>query len=211
MTTHSLGRIDVEEQTRNADGLLLEQLFEECEAVVQGGWEGRKVKPNVERCAGRHLDGKTHGLEAREHVVALLAEVRLQRDLVLLHTCRVQERQRHDLHRVRGAAVEEAARLTDGRDQVLGAEDPAHTPARETEALCQSIDDHHRVLVHVVHVLCARDGLSQQRRVIVVTVPAVELVKDDAAESASELSPATHVVLPSPMRTSSLRSSPWMT
>lgn len=179
-TTHSLGGVHIEEQTGDTDDLLLQQLLEEGEAIVERRRERGEVEPDVERRAGWNADGQAHGGQTREDVVALLAEVRLQRNLVLHDALRVEERERHDLHRVRGAAVQEGAGLGDGRDQVLRSEDPAHTPAGEAETLRQSVDDDDCILVYIVHVLGARDRLAQHVRVVVVAVPAVELVEHDA-------------------------------
>lgn len=80
--------------------------------------------------------------------------------------------------RVAGTAIEEGAGLRNGRDEILGANDPAHAPARKTEALGQAVDENDIVLVDVVEVRGARDRLAQVL-VVRVLVPRIELVEDN--------------------------------
>lgn len=75
------------------------------------------------------------------------------------------------------SSIQETARLRDGRDEVLGTDDPADTPAGETEALGKTVNDDDRVRVHVVNVGSTTEALAGPRLVVPVLVPRVELVQ----------------------------------
>lgn len=83
--------VDVEEDAGDDDRLLLQQLLEEREAVVKRSGEALEVKPDVERRDGRDVDLEPELLEAFEHVIALVLEVLLERDLLQENALGVQE------------------------------------------------------------------------------------------------------------------------
>ena len=94
----SMGWIDVEEdaykkrkrhgdlailssRTWNHNGLLLEELFKECQTTVEWLGQVSKVKPDVKRAGGRVVDFEAKLFETIEHIVSLSFEVTLKGEL----------------------------------------------------------------------------------------------------------------------------------
>ena len=80
-------------------------------------------------------DGAIELVEPLEDVVALLLEVPLKCEFLLLDVLRIQQRDGGELKGVVRAAVEEGAGLRERGDEVLGADDPADAEAGETPVL----------------------------------------------------------------------------
>ncbi|KAL7283653.1 LOW QUALITY PROTEIN: hypothetical protein ACG7TL_003089 [Trametes sanguinea] len=131
----AMSRVDVEEDAGNDDRLLLQELFEERQTVVERGGEMLEVEPDVERRDGRDLDLEPELLETLQHVVAFMLEVLLEGDLLLHHALGVKEGDCGELERVVGASVQEGTGLRERGDQVLGAQNPADSPAWKTPVL----------------------------------------------------------------------------
>lgn len=104
-------RVDIEEDTRNNNRLLLQQLLKEREPVVYWGWKFLEVEPDVEGCGGGDVDFKMHGFEAGEDVVAFHFEVFLESNFLLADVLGIEEGEGSKLERVVSAAIEEGARL----------------------------------------------------------------------------------------------------
>lgn len=218
------GGVQVEEDARDDDDLLLEAGLEEVEAVGDGTGEALQVQPQVEGAVGHVLDDEAHVAQPPHHVVALVAEVVLQRHHLRLHQRRVQHRHRRLLERRVGAAVEVRTAGSDaflfavivsislvkpwgsGRegkrevlcshagetryrylrlDKLLGSQDPRDTPAGKAEALGETVDDEHVVLVYVLDVLGGRDGCPVTAARVVVA--RVELVADERSSRTAEV------------------------
>lgn len=92
--------VDVEEDAGDDDRLLLQELLEEREAVVQRSGKALEVEPDVERRNGWDVDLEPELLEALQHVVALVLEVLLKRDLLQENALRVEERDGGELEAV---------------------------------------------------------------------------------------------------------------
>ena len=128
-------RVDVKEYTGDHDRLLFQQLFKERQPVVDRVGQTLQVEPHVERRARGHAHLEAHLPQPTEHVVTLVVEVLLERELLLVHACGVQKRDCRELQRVVRSTVEEGAGLGERGDQVLGPDYPADAPARETPVL----------------------------------------------------------------------------
>lgn len=103
----------------------------------------------------------------------------------MAHFVRLEHRGSGLLERYVGTAVEVRSAGADGFDELLRTDDPSYAPAWETEALGQSIDNEHVVIVNIDDVVCrANDGAIAVRRVV---VPAVELIHDESRAVAAEI------------------------
>ena len=128
-------RVDIKEYTGDHDRLLLQQLLKERQPIVDGGRQTLQVEPDVERRARGHAHLEAHLPQPTEHVVALVVEVLLERELLLVHARGVEQWDRRELQRVVGATVEEGARLRERGDQVPRPDHPADAPTWETPVL----------------------------------------------------------------------------
>lgn len=149
--------IEIEEDARHDNRLLLETRLEEVEAVVDLLRQLLEVQPEVEGAV--RLEGvlEAHLLQPADDVVALVAEVPLQRGHLGLDALRLQHRDRGLLEGHVAAAVEVGAARADGLDELFGAEDPGYAPAGEAEALCEAVDDDDIVVVDVDDVVGGGD------------------------------------------------------
>lgn len=77
-------RVNLKENPRNNDRLLLQQLFKERQTVVDGVGQVLEVEPDVKGRDGWDFDGETHGGEAGKDMVAFVMEVFLECDLLFL-------------------------------------------------------------------------------------------------------------------------------
>lgn len=93
----AVGGVDVEEDARDDDRLLLEELLEERQTVVERRGEVLEVEPDVERRDGRHGDVQADLVEPLQDVVALGLEVPLERDLLCHDALGLEQRDRGEL------------------------------------------------------------------------------------------------------------------
>jgi hypothetical protein len=68
-------------RTWNHNRLFLEELFKECQTVIEWLGQVNKVKPDVERAGGRVVDFEAKPFETLEHIVSLSFEVTLKGEL----------------------------------------------------------------------------------------------------------------------------------
>lgn len=68
-------------RTWNHNSLFLEELFKECQAVIEWLGQVNKVKPDVERAGRRVVDFEAKLFETPEHIVSLSFEVTLKGEL----------------------------------------------------------------------------------------------------------------------------------
>jgi hypothetical protein len=181
----ALTRVQVEEDARHHNDLLLQAGLEEVEAVIDAFRQRAKVQPDVEGRVGRVVELEAHVRQAAENVVALVAEVGLQGFHLVAHFGRLEHGDRGFLEGHVGATVEVAAAGADGFDELLRADDPCNTPAWKTETLSQAVDDEDVVLVYVVNVVCCGDDGAVAVGCIVIT--AVELVHDQRGAVAADV------------------------
>ena len=137
----ALGRVQVEEDARHDDDLLLEAGLEEVEAVADGVRQAAEVEPDVEGAVGDVplLEDEADLLEAAEDEVTLGEEVRLQRAHLAQDFGGLEHGDGGFLEGDVGAAVEVGAAAADGFDELLGADDPGDAPAREAEAFGETL------------------------------------------------------------------------
>ena len=103
------GRVEVEEDARHDNDLLVEAGLEEVEAVRDGARQALEVEPQVKGRVGHVADDEAHAAQAVDDVVALFPEVVLQRLHLLLHEGRVEHGDGGLLEGHVGAAVEVGA------------------------------------------------------------------------------------------------------
>nr|POE47029.1 hypothetical protein CFP56_00361 [Quercus suber] len=174
----ALAGVEVEEDARHDDDLLLQAGLEEVEPVVDLAGQLLEIEPEVEGAVGQVGEVEAHGPEAAGDVVALVAEVRLQRLHLVAHLVGLEHGDGGFLEGHVGAAVEVGATGADSFDEVLGPDDPGHAPTGQAEALGQAVDDEHVILVDVFDVVRrADDGAVAVGRVVVA---AVELIHDQS-------------------------------
>jgi hypothetical protein len=175
-----LTRVQIEEDAGNDNDLLAQARLEEVQAVIDRIRQPAQIQPQVERGVGDEalLDLEANLAQAADDEVALYLKVRLQRLHLVQHLGRVEHGDGGLLEGDVGAAIEVGAAGADGLDEFLGADYPGHTPARESEALGQAVDDEDVVVVHVDDVL----GGGNNGAVAVggVVVPGVELIHDQS-------------------------------
>lgn len=178
-------RVQVEEDTGNNNDLLLQTGLEEVEAVRDRAGKTLEVEPQIESRVRHVLDDEAHGAQTLHDVVTLVAEVVLQR----LHLGADQAGLQHGHGRLLeghvGTTVEVRTAGADRLNKLLGAQDPGDTPARETEALGQAVDDQDIVLVDIDNVLGRADGSAVA--VASVVVARVELVADQGGVVAANV------------------------
>lgn len=170
-------RVQVKEDPRNNNHLLLETRLEKVQPVRDRAGQPLEVQPDVERGIRHVADSESHPAEALDDIVTLLLEVLLKSLHLLLDERRLEHGDGGLLEGDVGAAVEVGTAGADGFDEFLWAEDPSNTPAWEAEPLGQAVDNEHVVFVDVDYVLGGGDGGSVA--VGGVVVPRVELVADE--------------------------------
>lgn len=148
----SARRVQVKEDTRHHNDLLLQTRLEEVEAVADRAGETAQVKPQVESTVGHIANVEAHLTEAVNHVVALLPEVLLQGGHFLADQGRLKHGDRGLLEGCVGAAIQVRTAGADGFDELLGAQDPGDTPAGQAEALGETVDDEDIVFVYVLNI-----------------------------------------------------------
>ena len=134
-----------------------------------------EVQPHVERRLWRDRNLQPKPFEALQHVVALVLEVPLERNLFLVRVHRIKERDSRELQGMVRTAVKERAGLRERGDEVRGADDPADAEAGQAPVLREPVHDDDRVLVHVVDVGSGGNGLAKVLLLFGIDVPRVEL------------------------------------
>lgn len=142
----SLGRVQVEEDTGHDNDLLGQKRIEEVQSIGyvsflgKGRVERGQVKPDVEGCLRDVLDAETDFVKTLEDKVSLLAEVALKR----LHFCVYERGLKHGdsgfLEGSVGATVEIGTCGSKGIYEFFGTDNPGNTPTRQTETLCETVD-----------------------------------------------------------------------
>lgn len=107
----SVRRIDIKENTGYDDGLLLEELLEECQAIVYGGGQLLEIEPDVKGGLRRYVHVKVHLPQALEHMIAFHFEVPLECDLLYRNASGVKNWDGRELQWVISAAVQEGTGL----------------------------------------------------------------------------------------------------
>ena len=144
----SLGRIEVEEyaryhcthvsiQDRQIDelrcvqaltyDLLLQALLEEIQSIIDLLRQTPQIQPDIERRIGNELDLKANLLQTAKDVVALVAEVPLERFHFLEHFVGLEHGNRRFLEGYVRSSVEVGSTGTDGADEGFGSNDPGDT------------------------------------------------------------------------------------
>ena len=113
------GRVEVKENAWHDNDLLVEASLEEVEAVRDGTGETLEVEPQVKGRVGHVADDEAHAAQAVDNVVALLAEMVLQRLHLLLHDGRVEHGDGGLLEGHVGAAVEVRAAGADAEETLV--------------------------------------------------------------------------------------------
>lgn len=143
----ALSRVQIKEDTGHDDDLLGQQGVEEVQAVGDvslGGERGvqrGQVQPDVEGGLGHVLHAEANLMQTLQDVVALFAEVGLQRLHLGADEGGLQHRDGGFLEGHVGATVEVGARRAEGIDELFRSDDPGDTPARQTETLGQTINE----------------------------------------------------------------------
>ena len=109
------------------------------QSVVQRRGQMLEVQPHVESRLWRDRNLQAKPFQALQDMVALMLEVPLERNLLLMRVHRIKERDSCKLQRMVRAAVKERAGLRERGDQVLRPDHPADAPARETPVLCDVV------------------------------------------------------------------------
>ena len=133
--------VQVEEDARHDDDLLLEALLEEVQAVADAVRQAAEVEPDVEGAVGdvAVVEDEADGAQAAEDEVPLGAEVRLQGAHLAQDGAGFEHRDGGFLEGDVGAPVQVRAAAADGFDEFFGAHDPRDAPAREAEAFGEAL------------------------------------------------------------------------
>lgn len=126
---------------------------------------------------GNEMELESHLLEPPDDIVPLHLEVGLQAHHLLPHLRRLQHAHSSFLERHVTASVQVATARPNGLDELLGAQDPGHSPARQAESLSQPVDDENIVVINVLDVFGGRNHGAVAFGGVVVA--AVELVHDE--------------------------------
>lgn len=177
--------VQVEEDTRHHNDLLLQTGLEEVQAVRDGLGQTLEVQPQVEGRVRHVLDDEAHLAQTTDHQVALVAEVALQVHHLVLHEAGLQHGDGGFLEGVGGTSVEVRTTGADGGDVLLGTQNPCDTPSRQAEALGQTVNDEHIILIDILDVLSSGD--SRTVAVAGVVVARVELVADKGGARAADV------------------------
>jgi hypothetical protein len=163
------GGVQVEEDTWHNNDLLLQTGLEEVQTVGDGAWQTLEIEPDVEGAVRHVLDHETHFTETLDDIVALVAEMSLQRNHFLLHKGGLEHGNGGLLKGSVGATIEVGTAGTDTDfmvsfvrlksleycnsraamgardnsrlDELFGTQNPCDTPARQTESLGKTIDN----------------------------------------------------------------------
>lgn len=184
----SLGRVEIEENTRHDDGLLLQQGVEERKTVrdvettirwkrrVKGG----QIEPDIKGTIWNVLvtSVEANFVQARKAVVTLDLEVGLQGFHLFLHFGRLEHGDCGFLEGDVGTAIQVGATGAEGVDEVLWSHDPSNSPAWKSEALGHAVNEQDVVVVDVYNI--GGCGDSGPVTIMVVVVARIELVEDES-------------------------------
>lgn len=166
----ALAGVQIEEDTRHNNDLLAQALVEEVQTIVDRSRKGAEIQPKVEGRVGHILVGdvEAHLPEAANDVVTLHPEVSLQSAHLMADLGGLQHLDGSLLEGHVGATVQVRTARADGLDELLGADNPSNTPARQTEALGQTVNNENIVLININNIVRRRnDGSIAVRRVVV--------------------------------------------
>lgn len=107
--------------------LLLQALLEEVQSIVDFLGQTPQIQPNIERRIRDELDVKADLLQTAKDVIALVAEVPLERFHLLEHLVGLEHRNRRFLEGYVGSSVKVRAAGTDSADEGFGSNDPGDT------------------------------------------------------------------------------------
>ena len=107
--------------------LLLQALLEEIQSIVDLLRQTPQIQPDIERRIGNELDLKANLLQTAKDVVALVAEVPLERFHFLEHFVGLEHGNRRFLEGYVRSSVEVGSTGTDGADEGFGSNDPGDT------------------------------------------------------------------------------------
>lgn len=151
----SLAGVEIKEDTRYDDNLFVKTSIEEIETVVDAFGQRGQVQPQVEGRVGDTFDHEAHLSQSANNIVSLLAEVVLQGTHFVLDLGRLKHRNGSLLEGNVGTSVKVRSTRADSLDELLGSNDPGDSPTRETEALCQTVNDQN------IWFVLARDQLTR--------------------------------------------------
>lgn len=105
-------------------------------------WQGqRTIKPDIEGRVGNEVEFESHSLQPFEHVIALALEVSLERLHLFEDFVGFQHWNGGFLEGNVRTAVEIAPTGPDRLDELLGSDDPGHSPPGKTEPLGETVDE----------------------------------------------------------------------
>lgn len=107
--------------------LLLQALLEEVQSIVDRLGQTPQIQPDIECRIRNKLDFKANLLQTAKDVIALGAEVPLERFHLLEHLVGLEHRNRRFLEGYVRSSVEVRAAGTDGADESFGSDDPGDT------------------------------------------------------------------------------------
>ena len=165
-----LSRVQIEEDTRHNNNLLMQTCLEEVQPIINLIRQIRQIKPKVESAIRLERKLEAHTLKAVDDIVALLAEVALQSLHLFAHAVRLEHRDGGLLEGHVAATIEVRAARANGLDELLGSQDPRDTPAGKAEALGKTVDDDHVVVVYVDDVVGGGDDGAVTAGGVVVTL-----------------------------------------
>lgn len=172
----TLTRVQIEEDTRHNNDLLLQTSLEEVQPIIDRIRQIGKIQPEIKRRIRHEGELEADFLKTTDDVVALVAEMGLEGSHLVADAGRLEHLNGGFLEGHVAASVEVGAAGTDGVDEFFGAENPGDTPARETEALGEAVNDEDIVFVDVFDVVSGGDDGAVTVGGVVVT--AVEFVHD---------------------------------
>jgi hypothetical protein len=168
--------VQIEEDTRHNNDLLLKTCLEEVESVADALGHAAEVEPEVEGRVGHVRELEAHFLQTTDDVVALGAEMHLQSAHLVADTWGRQHFYGGFLEGHVATTIEVRTAGADRLDEFLGAEDPRYTPSGKAETLGQAVNDEHVVLVDVLDVVGGGDDGAVA--VCCVVVSTVEFIHD---------------------------------
>jgi hypothetical protein len=93
----AVGRIDVEEDTWDDNGLFFEEFLEEGQSIIQRRRQLFQVQPDIERGVGWHIHIQMQSFETRQYVIPLGLEVFLKSNSFLVRVFGIEERKSCEL------------------------------------------------------------------------------------------------------------------
>lgn len=172
----SFGRIEIEEDARNDDDMLLEALLKEVQSVADGRRQPTEVEPDVKGRVWHVCDLESHLSESAQDVVPLGLEVRLQRLHLSPHVLGFEHGDGRLLKRYVRPAIQIGATGANGADELFGTNDPCDAPSRQSKPLRQPVNEENVIFVHIFDIVRRTHG--RPITVAGVVVATVELIHD---------------------------------